>query len=184
MATVPQTTLKCIFLKENAWLSLKISRKFVPKVRNNNIPSLAHIMAWHRPGYKPLSETMMMKLLTHICVTRPQSFTADTSQNLLSTSKYKHHISYLVAIKVPWNSTELDMLTSSNGNIFRVTGYLCEEFTGHRWIPRIKVSDAELWCFLWSAHWHISGSQPGSVGFHGIPNLETRIPMKFHGTPW
>ena len=24
--------------------------------------------------------------------------------------------------------------------------------TGHRWIPRTKASDAELWCFLWSAH--------------------------------
>ena len=28
------------------------------------------------------------------------------------------------------------MSTSSNGNIFRVTGPLCGEFTGHRWIPR------------------------------------------------
>ena len=28
--------------------------------------------------------------------------------------------------------------TSSNGNIFRVTGHLCREFTGHRWIPRKK----------------------------------------------
>ena len=26
-------------------------------------------------------------------------------------------------------------MTQSNGNIFRVTGPLCEEFTGHRWIP-------------------------------------------------
>ena len=43
------------------------------------------------------------------------------------------------------------MITSSNGNIFRVTGHLCGEFTGHRWIPRTKASDAELWCFLWSA---------------------------------
>ena len=25
------------------------------------------------------------------------------------------------------------------------------EFTGHRWIPRTKANDAELWCFLWSA---------------------------------
>ena len=32
-----------------------------------------------------------------------------------------------------------------------VTGLLCGEFTGHRWIPRTKTSDAELWCFLWSA---------------------------------
>ena len=41
------------------------------------------------------------------------------------------------------------MMTSSNGNIFRVTGHLCGEFTGLRWIPRTKASDAELWCFLW-----------------------------------
>ena len=27
---------------------------------------------------------------------------------------------------------------------------LCGEFTGPRWIPRTKASDAELWCFLWS----------------------------------
>ena len=43
------------------------------------------------------------------------------------------------------------MMTSSNGNIFRVTGHLCGEFTGPRWIPHTKASDAELWCFLWSA---------------------------------
>ena len=42
-------------------------------------------------------------------------------------------------------------MTSSNGNIFRVTGHLCRELTGHRGSPRTKVSDAELWCFLWSA---------------------------------
>ena len=41
------------------------------------------------------------------------------------------------------------MMTSSNGNIFRFTGPLCGEFTGHRWIPLTKASDAEL-CFLWS----------------------------------
>ena len=43
------------------------------------------------------------------------------------------------------------MMTSSNGNIFRVTGHLCGEFTGPRWIPCTKASDAELWCFLSSA---------------------------------
>ena len=45
------------------------------------------------------------------------------------------------------------MITSSNGNIVRVTGSLCGKFTGHRWIPLTKASDAELWCFLWSAPW-------------------------------
>ena len=41
------------------------------------------------------------------------------------------------------------MMTSSNGNIFRVTGYLCGEFTGPRWFPRTMASDAKLSCFLW-----------------------------------
>ena len=40
---------------------------------------------------------------------------------------------------------ELIMMTSTNGNIFRITGPLCGEFTGHRWIPRTKDSDTELW---------------------------------------
>ena len=44
----------------------------------------------------------------------------------------------------------VSMMTSSNGNIFRVTCHLCEEFTGPRWIPHTKASDAELWCLLWS----------------------------------
>ena len=42
-------------------------------------------------------------------------------------------------------------MTSSNGNIFRVTGHLCGEFTGPQWIPHTKASDAGLGCFLWSA---------------------------------
>ena len=33
------------------------------------------------------------------------------------------------------------MMTSSNGYIFRVTGPLCGEFTGYRWIPLTKASD-------------------------------------------
>ena len=34
-----------------------------------------------------------------------------------------------------------NIMTSSNGNGFRVTGHLCGEFTGPRWIPRTKASD-------------------------------------------
>ena len=47
----------------------------------------------------------------------------------------------------------IHMMTSSSGNIFRVSGPLCGEFTGHRWIPLPKASEAELWCFLWSVPW-------------------------------
>ena len=34
---------------------------------------------------------------------------------------------------------------------WRVTGLLCGDFTGQRRSPLTKASDAELWCFLWSA---------------------------------
>ena len=63
---------KWIFLNENRWISIKISLKFVRKGLNNNIPALVLIMAWRRPGDKPLSEPMLVISLTHICVTRPQ----------------------------------------------------------------------------------------------------------------
>ena len=63
---------KCFFLNENVQISLKISLKFVPKGPINNIPALVHIMPWCRPGDMPLGEPVMVSLLTHICVTRPQ----------------------------------------------------------------------------------------------------------------
>ena len=63
---------KCIFLNENVWIPIKISLKFVPKGPINNIPALVQIMAWRRPGDKPLSGPMMVSLTTHICVTKPQ----------------------------------------------------------------------------------------------------------------
>ena len=65
-------TFKYIFLNENVRISAKISLKFVPKGPINNIPALVQIMAWRRPGGKPLSEPMMVRLPTHTCVTRPQ----------------------------------------------------------------------------------------------------------------
>ena len=65
-------TFKCIFLNENVRISIKISLKFISKGPINNIPALVQIMAWRRAGDKPLSEPMMVRLTTHICVTRPQ----------------------------------------------------------------------------------------------------------------
>ena len=63
---------KCIFANKSLWIPIKISLKFVPKGPINNIPALVQTMAWRRPGDKPLSEPMMVRLSMHICVTRPQ----------------------------------------------------------------------------------------------------------------
>ena len=43
---------------------------------------------------------------------------------------------------VPWWRHQME-------TFFRVTGPLCREFTGYRWIPLTKASDAELWCIFY-----------------------------------
>ena len=53
-------------------ITLKISLKYAPKFRINNIPALVHIIAWRLPDDKPLSEPVMFSLPTHVCVSRPQ----------------------------------------------------------------------------------------------------------------
>ena len=52
----------------------------------------------------------------------------------------------LNAESVPQNP--LDMMTSSNGNMFRVTGPLWEEFTDGQFPSQRPGSDAELLCLL------------------------------------
>ena len=60
------------FLYENVWISNIMSLKCAPKGPTDNIPALVQKMAWRRPGDKPLTEPMMVRLPTHICVTGPQ----------------------------------------------------------------------------------------------------------------
>ena len=59
---------KCI-----SWMKMYeiFSLKFVPEVPFNITPALVKIMAGRRSGDKPLSEPMMVSLLTHTCVTQP-----------------------------------------------------------------------------------------------------------------
>ena len=62
---------KRIFLNENVKISIDISQNFVPNGPINNIPALVQIMAWHWPGAKPLSESLMVSLLKDIAWRRP-----------------------------------------------------------------------------------------------------------------
>ena len=181
-----------IIQHENVLISIKISLKFIPKGPINNIQALVQTVDWRRPGDRPLSESMIIILLTHICLTRVKS-------SWLIGAKRRHltwptllqgiHVACRLSVVIVWdNQCQLLntcitiprfickemylkmsaakcrpfcwativlslMMTSSNGNIFRVTGPLCGEFNGQRWIPRTKASDAKLWCFLWSASW-------------------------------
>ena len=53
------------------------------------------------------------------------------------------------ALTLMWHHCKHDDIIK--WNIFRITGHLCGEFCGPRWIPHTKASDEELWCLLWSA---------------------------------
>ena len=63
----PDDIFKCIFLNENVWISIKITLNFDPKGPINNIPALVEIIAWRRPGDKPLSQPMSEELYYFEC---------------------------------------------------------------------------------------------------------------------
>ena len=81
---------KCIFLNENAGIPITISLKFVPQGPINNIPALVQKMAWRRPGDKPLSGPMMVRLPTNICVIQPQWV------NLLAPGTFEWNFRYII----------------------------------------------------------------------------------------
>ena len=75
------------------------------------------------------------------------------------------------------------MMTSSNGNNFRVTGPLCREFTVYRWIPLTKASDAELWYFLGSApliNGWVNNGEAGDLRRHWAHYDVTVMSYEFH----
>ena len=85
MDAISQTPFSNVF----SWIPIKISLKFVPKGLINNIPAMVQIMAWRRPGDKPLSEPMMVGLPTHICVARPQWVKKHPSHTSPSWARYR-----------------------------------------------------------------------------------------------
>ena len=62
----------------------------------------------------------------------------------IESTKKSQYVSFLNEVR--W--LHMVMITSSNGNIFCVTGPLFEEFTGPRWFPLTKASDANFDVFF------------------------------------
>ena len=115
---VPDEIFKYIFLDKNVWIPIKISLKF--NVPINNISALLHIIAWRWPGAQPLSETMSVKLPTHMCVTRPQwvkcnvlfakwrqSYVSILTQ-IIALSQY-----WIIIKSVLWHSLEINFTKSA-----------------------------------------------------------------------
>ena len=55
----PDDIIKSIFMNEKFCIVFQISLRFVPKGSIDNKPAYDQVMAWRRPGDKPLSEPML-----------------------------------------------------------------------------------------------------------------------------
>ena len=70
---ISQTTFSNVFSSMKMFeFRLKFHWSLFLKGPISNTAALVQIMAWRRPGAKPLSEPMMVSLPTHIVVTQPQ----------------------------------------------------------------------------------------------------------------
>ena len=57
---------------------------------------------------------------------------------------------YFICIWDQWHWSNDDVIKWQH---FPRYWFLCGEFTGHRWIPRTKASDTELWCLFFICAW-------------------------------
>ena len=135
----PDDIFKWIFLNENVWISINISLKFVPRGPINNIPTLVQVMAWRRPGDKPLSEPMMVRLLLHICITRPQWVKHAASEINANLSSWIYHHDYL------WLLATLCKTTNAQKQKVCITGCF----------NSLWLSDA--WCLTTPSHYMNQG---------------------------
>ena len=105
ISAISQTTFSNAF----PWMKmyefrLRFYWRVFPKVRINNIPALVQLMVWHRLGEKPLSEPMMVSLLTHICAIRPQW------NNTLRFVQKDRHFTYDIFICIFLNETGIILI--------------------------------------------------------------------------
>ena len=130
-ATIWQTTFSNAF----SWMKmyefrLRFPWIFFPKIQINNIPALIQIMAWRWPRDKPLFEQMMISLLTHVCVTRPQCV---------------HRWAKGCTVKTPYNTAPY--ITGSNIARF---GHGSQNLWSKLWIPIVKSAPVRV-IFTWKS---------------------------------
>ena len=91
--------------------------------------ALVHIMAWRQSGNKPLSEPMMVSLLTHICIAQPQRVNKQFQIYLL-------HLN----VKILWQKIHAKIFLCKLSSIFwSVCLYHCLSYFQHGFQSRWRV---------------------------------------------
>ena len=124
-----------IFFNENAWISIKISLRFVPKDQINNIPAFVWIIIRCQLGDKPLSEQVMVSLTMHTCTTQPQQGWYVLCQGFIICN-----LKSVVTIKLPF--TLRNEMKSQN---------TFEELHQHFFLWLNRHHFQQVWLI---AHWH------------------------------
>ena len=87
-------TLNCVF-NEIIWIAITITLKNVPICPINNSPALNQIMAWRRPGDKPLFKQMLVIEFTGTCV-----------RHSASVDRFVFHVVRILVMHA-WHKTEI-----------------------------------------------------------------------------
>ena len=141
------------FQRWSGYINMSNFRPFLPCVLKINIPWSKSNLFWGWPEYTNMPNLRPFSVVFSRKCPEIANLPDSHSRNVAKMRKINRRWpkSKISSQDVQDTSVCWIMTTSSNGNILRVTGPLCGGFTGHRWIPLTKASDAELWCFLWSA---------------------------------
>ena len=120
----------------------------------NNIPALVQIMAWRRPGDKPLSEALVVRLLTHICVARPHCCSENRFvlsihyDDVIMTTLASQITSLTVVYSIAYSGVDQRKHQSSASLAF-VRGIHRD-----RWIPRTKGQQCGKCFHLMTSWWN------------------------------
>ena len=104
---VAHDIFKCIFLNENIWILTKISLSYVPYGLIDNMAALVQIMAWHQPGYKPLSEQVMGKF-------------GDAYMHLLASMSQATIVQTCTRILPGWNRLSIHLPLTHYQSLFKI----------------------------------------------------------------
>ena len=128
---------KGIFLNENLQISINISLKCVPEGQINNIPPLVEVMAWRRPGNKPLSEPTMIVLPSDAIWWYRSGSTLAQVMSCCLIMAPSHYLNqcWLIISKVHWDSSDAVFL-----KFYIVAQKCCENFPPYvspwtKWLP-------------------------------------------------
>ena len=151
MATIFQMTFSNAFSWMKMYKFLLQFHWICSQEQINNIPASVQIIAWCRPDDKPLSEPMMVSLLTHICVARPQ-WVECMLMDL-------HMIAFILCKQLYiWSHSDFFVL------LFMKAGWIDPLLLLEQWILKTDIKTGKVMSCLWQ----ILFSSKYSIGWYTL----------------